>query len=91
MQLINNDKIANGFQIQPLFDLGDTIIMANCAFHHSNMVNNYLPQLLLQTGVVLYNKNKKNKVQILIRKIINANNMNSYKKLYNFNEYIHNA
>jgi hypothetical protein len=25
---------------------------------------------------------KKNKVQILIRKIINANNMNSYKKLY---------
>ena len=25
---------------------------------------------------------KNNKVQILIRKIINANNMNSYKKLY---------
>jgi hypothetical protein len=38
---VNNDKIANGFQIQPLFDLGDTIIMANCAFHHSNMsINN---------------------------------------------------
>jgi transposase len=27
--------------------------MDNCAFHHSNMVNNYLPQLLMQTGVVL--------------------------------------
>jgi hypothetical protein len=46
---VNNDKIANGFQIQPLFVPGDTIIMDNCAFHHSNMVNNYLPQLLMQT------------------------------------------
>ena len=41
---VNNDKIANGFQIQPLFVPGDTIIM---------VVNNYLPQLLMQTGVVL--------------------------------------
>jgi hypothetical protein len=35
---------------------------------------------------------EKKKVHILIRKIINANNMNSYKKtLYNINEYIHNT
>ena len=44
---VNNDKIANGFQ--PLFIPGNVIMMDNFAFHHCNMVNNYLPQLLRQT------------------------------------------
>ena len=55
--------------------------------HHSKYVG------FLTTGTMLMEiLKKKIKVHILIRKIINANKMNSYKKtLFNFNEHIHNA
>jgi predicted amino acid dehydrogenase len=36
---------------------------------------------ILRKRKIIMEKNN-NKIQILIRKIINANNMNSYKKLY---------
>jgi hypothetical protein len=39
-----------------------------------------LEGILRKRKIIMEKKN--NKVQILIRKIINANNMNSYKKLY---------
>ncbi|CAG2230834.1 unnamed protein product [Mytilus edulis] len=48
---INNDKLANGHQ--PLFVPGDTIIMDNCAFHHSRIVNTNLPHLLRPAGITL--------------------------------------
>ena len=48
---LNFDKMANGFP--PIFILGDVVIMDNCAFHHSNIVNNLLPQLLRQAGVIV--------------------------------------
>jgi hypothetical protein len=52
--------------------------------HHSTNVG-FLITVTMLEGILRkenhYGK-KNNKVQILIRKIINANNMNSYKKLY---------
>ena len=48
---LNFDKMANGFP--PIFIPGDVVIMDNCAFHHSNIVNNHLPQLLRQAGVTV--------------------------------------
>ena len=62
--------------------------------HHSTNVV-FLITVTMLEGILRKRKiimeKKNNKVQILIRKIINANNMNSYKKLYIINEYIHNA
>jgi arginine/lysine/ornithine decarboxylase len=54
--------------------------------HHSANVGflitgTMLEGILRESKIIITNTNK-NKVQILIRKIINANNMNSYKKLY---------
>ena len=53
--------------------------------HHSTNVG-FLITVTMLEGILRKRKiimeKKNNKVQILIRKIINANNMNSYKKLY---------
>ena len=49
----NRDNIENG--IQPILVPGDTIIMDNCGFHHSHIVETLLPQMFQQCGVsVLY-------------------------------------
>ena len=48
---INNDRLAHGQQ--PLFVSGDTIIMDNCAFHHSHIINTKLTYLLRPAGVTL--------------------------------------
>jgi hypothetical protein len=53
--------------------------------HHSAnvgfLITGTMLEGILRKRKIIMEKNN-NKIQILIRKIINANNMNSYKKLY---------
>jgi transposase len=48
---LNNEKMANGMPL--IFVPGDVIVVDNCAFHHSNIVETLLPQMFAQCGVTL--------------------------------------